>query len=129
MIRIPRSTESSYTKISVGVCLSASSDGDVPLQEPMRRAQTLKRFVADLLVSENAHKHACLAQIWAGLDSGHGYESDAGILQIRRDYLAEDSAHRFVNAPHPRTHRRTDPGALTRRLRRIRPSLILSLPT
>src|SRR6185312_3389873 len=74
--------------------------GNPLLQKAVCRAEPLQGRLPFGVVAENAHIHASVAQVGAGLDSGHSDESNAGILEIRRDDIAEDGAHRFVDAPH-----------------------------
>jgi hypothetical protein len=50
-----------------------------------------------------------MAQVWAGLDGGHGYESNAGILEMLSDRVTEDGANRLVDASHPAGAHRTRP--------------------
>ena len=50
--------------------------GDAPLEEAVRGAQPLEARLPLSLVAEHAHVDASVAQVWAGLDSGHCDESD-----------------------------------------------------
>src|SRR5882757_7025575 len=73
---------------------------DPRLQEPVRRAQALDRLGASVLVSEHAHIHAGMAQVRTGFDGGHGHKSDARILQVLRDGVAENGTHGPIHATH-----------------------------
>src|SRR5690349_10472750 len=53
---------------------------DPALQKPMRRSQALEAGLALGGVAEHAHVHTSVAQIRAGLDSGYGHETHAGVL-------------------------------------------------
>ena len=52
-------------------------------------------------VAEDAHVDASVAQIWACLDVGHGHESDARVLEVLGQGVAEDLPHGLVDATHP----------------------------
>ena len=56
---------------------------DAALQEAVRGPQRLERALALARVAEHADVDARVAQVRAGLDSGDGHESDAGVLQTR----------------------------------------------
>src|SRR5947209_6798468 len=70
--------------------LQAQLRGDSTLQIAVARTEPLKGGLAYALVAEHAHVNACVAQVWACLDSRNCHETNAGILQIRSDCGAED---------------------------------------
>ena len=67
-----------------------------------RSAGPSSEACARVAVAEHAHEHAGVAQVGAGLDVGHGHESDAGVLEILGHGVAEDLADGLVDPAHPR---------------------------
>ena len=107
-IRSARSTVSSYTKSSVGVCLRCSSSATRALQVAVRRPQAVERAPAHRSAAQDGHVYPRLAQVWGCIDCCHRDESDPWILQLRRDRAGQDLPHGLVHAPHPAAGHRSD---------------------
>src|SRR3984885_2708668 len=72
-----------------------------PLEKAVCGAQALERVRPCLLVPEDAHVDARVTKIGAGLDGSDGHESNAWILEIFGDRVAEHLSNGLVDAPHP----------------------------
>src|SRR5438105_4852831 len=90
--------------------LEGQLGGDHALEETMGGTQPLERRCSGRLVAEDAHVHARMSQIWAGLDCSHCHKTDARILQILGDRVAEHSTHRLIDATHPLAGHPSPPG-------------------
>src|SRR5437588_7458376 len=83
-----------------GRALERQLGRDPALEEAVSRAQPVQGGRAHRLLAEHADVYPGMAQVWAGLYSGHGHKSDARVLQILRDGLTEHSSHRLIDATH-----------------------------
>src|SRR5919197_1702202 len=81
--------------------LQAQLAADAPLQEPVRGLEALERGRDGIRVAQDAHVHASVAQVGAGLDVRDGDKSHAWILQFMAEHVAEDLSHGLIDTPHP----------------------------
>ena len=51
------------------------------LEHPVRGLETGERLLALVLVSEHAHPHAGMAQVWAGFNGSHCHKSYARVSE------------------------------------------------
>src|SRR5438477_4526612 len=78
----------------------------------MSRLQPLERGRPLRLLAQHADIDPGVPEVWTGSNSRYGHKSDAWVLQVLRDGLAEHSSHRLVDAAHaPAGH----PNLLSRR--------------
>src|SRR5262245_25206909 len=73
---------------------------DRRLQYPVRGAQRGQGLLPGLVVAEHTDMDARGAQVGAGVDGGHGHESDSGIVELGRDLVPDHLAHELVHSSH-----------------------------
>ena len=79
VMRSPRSTLSSYSKVRVGFA-SCASARDLALQHTVGRAQAGKGALPLLLGAEHADVDARSTQVWGSVHGSHGHKSDSRVL-------------------------------------------------
>src|SRR5262249_36245056 len=78
------------------------------LEHAVSRLEPLERVRPLPLVAEDADEDLRVAQVGRRLDSGHGHEPDARILELAHG-LGERLADRLVHASHALSHRASPP--------------------
>src|SRR4051794_32038096 len=89
------------------------------LQDAVGGLQPRQRRLALLVRSEHADEHPRMAQVGTRLYVGDGHESDAGVLEVLKNCVAQHLAHRLVDATHARAHANSSKDATVRSIREL----------
>src|SRR3954451_3357204 len=89
------------------------------LQDPVGGLQPRQRRLALLVGAQDADEHPRMAQVGTRLYVGDGHESDAGVLEVLKNCVAQHLAHRLVDATHARAHANSSKDATVRSIREL----------
>src|ERR671934_2567858 len=91
-------------KAQRGRALESHLAGDRSLENGVGGPEPGARRLALGPVAEHTHVDARRAQVRAGLDRGHGHESDPRVVELACDRRADHLAHELVDPPHALGH-------------------------